>query len=332
MQIALAAPVRPGSISGNDVTAARWARRLTELGHAVTIVAIPPDGPHLGAEVIDELRQAEFLIALHARRCAAVVSWWHEERTGQPLVVGLAGTDLYIDLPGSREAFDSVTAAHHIVVLQPRAIDRLRSLGESLADKSTVVYQSVEPPLPARSVNAEVFSVVVLAHLRDVKDPLMSARAARLLPPASRVVVDHAGAAHDERWQQAADKEARLNSRYHWHGELDRPRALEMMAAGRVVACTSRFEGGANVVSEALAIGVPVIGTHIDGNIGLLGDDYPGLVPVGDHAALAALLQTLEADPPALAELQARVDARQSLTDPARERDAWAGVITEVLG
>ncbi len=332
MQIALAAPVRPGAISGNDVTAARWARRLTELGHKVSIVAIPADVAGLGSRVIDELRQAEFLIALHARRCAVAVRWWRKERPGQPLVVGLAGTDLYVDLPDSREAFNSITSAHRIVVLQPKAIDRLRSFDSSLADKSSVVYQSVEAPLPERTVDPTVFSIVVLAHLRDVKDPLMSARAARLLPSTSKAVVDHGGGAHDEHWQQAADDEARLNPRYHWHGELDQPRALELMAAGRVLACTSRVEGGANVVSEALAIGVPVIGTRIDGNTGLLGDDYPGLVPVGDDAALALLVQTLEEDPSALAELQDRVDARRGLTDPDNERRAWADVIAQVLG
>lgn len=331
MLIALATPVRPGATSGNDVTAARWGRRLTESGHSVTIVAIgsqPRDD--LGADILGELRRADLLIALHARRCAAPVSWWHEERPGEPLVVGLAGTDLYVDLPDSRPAMDSLTAADRIVVLQPRAIDRLHSFSASLADKSSVVFQSVEPPLPTRSVDQSVFSVAVLAHLREVKDPLMSARAARLLPADSRVVVDHGGGAHGEQWERAATEEAAANPRYRWHGEIDRPEALELIAAASVLACTSRIEGGANVVSEALAIGVPVVGTRIDGNTGLLGDDYPGLVPIGDHAALATLLDTLERDPLALADLQARVDSRRHLTEPDNERRAWAEVLSAV--
>ncbi len=332
MRIALASPVRPGSTSGNDVTAARWARRLTELGHSITIVPIISD-PRAGggSEVVEALSRAELLIALHARRCAVAVAWWHDNRRGRPLVVGLAGTDLYVDLPDDRDAMASLTVADHIVVLQPRAIDRVRSFGRSLADKSSVVYQSVEPPLPPRSIDPSVFSVVVLAHLREVKDPLMSARAARLLPSSSRVVVNHAGVAHDEHWRRLATHESRVNPRYRWLRGLSRPAALELMAASSVVACTSLVEGGSNVVSEALAMGVPVVGTQIDGNTGLLGDDYPGLVPVGDHDALAALLHSLETDPDAQAELQARVGSRQSLTDPAQERSAWAQVIDSVV-
>ena len=56
------------------------------------------------------------------------------------------------------------------------------------------------------------------------------------------------------------------------------------------------MEGGANVVIEAVRSGVPVLASRIDGNVGLLGAGYDGYFPVGDAAALAALVRRFVAD------------------------------------
>jgi glycosyltransferase involved in cell wall biosynthesis len=41
---------------------------------------------------------------------------------------------------------------------------------------------------------------------------------------------------------------------------------------------------------EAVCSGVPVIASRIPGNMGMLGEDYAGLFPVGDAKALADML------------------------------------------
>ena len=53
---------------------------------------------------------------------------------------------------------------------------------------------------------------------------------------------------------------------------------------------SSRMEGGANVVCEAIRIGVPVLASRIAGNLGLLGGGYPAYFPVGNARALAGLI------------------------------------------
>ncbi|MGI9602884.1 MAG: selenoneine biosynthesis selenosugar synthase SenB [Acidimicrobiales bacterium] len=329
MHVVIVTPVRPGASSGNDVTASRWQRRLAELGHEVEVVKLTAaDGEGFRTDGPDVAPTADLLVVLHARRCAAAVAASRTAHPRRPVVVGLAGTDLYRDLPDDLDAFAAVQAADRLVVLQSLAIERLRDLDPTLAAKSHVVHQSVEAPVPARNVHPGSFDVVVLAHLREVKDPLMAARAARRLPTDSQVQVRHAGGAHDDAWAVAARAEQADNPRYHWLGELDRDAARELLASASVLACTSRLEGGANVVSEAIATGVPVVGTAIDGNRGLLGSDYPGLVAPADDEALAVLLRRLETDPAALAELQRLVDQRRPLTDPAHERAQWEGVLT----
>ena len=93
---------------------------------------------------------------------------------------------------------------------------------------------------------------------------------------------------------------------------------------------SSLSEGGANVVSEAAVAGVPVLASRMDGNVGLLGVDYPGYFPVGDTNALARLLQRLENEPPFVARLEGALARRTPLFRPARETAAWRRLITDL--
>ncbi len=68
-----------------------------------------------------------------------------------------------------------------------------------------------------------------------------------------------------------------------------------------------RGEGGANVLSEALAASVPILATRIPGSVGILGPEYPGYFPVGDTEALAALLWRAETDRDFRAALRAHI-------------------------
>ncbi len=325
--IVVAAPIRPSANSGNDVTAARWAEHLAALGHEVEVVPVSEESTGLDDQVPNELAAADLLIVLHARRSAVVASWWKQHRPGRPLVVGLAGTDLYEDMPDDVLASSTISLADALIVLQEEAVDRLHGFKPTWAEKAVVLHQSVSQVLPPRAPPLNEFRVVVLAHLRDIKDPLLAARASRRLPSDSLVTVHHAGRAHDDYWRHAAEVEERSNGRYVWHRELDATEALGLLASAHVLACTSRSEGGANVVTEAIALGVPVIGTRIDGNTGLLGRDHPGLIPVGDEMALADLLTRLEGDPDLLGELRRRSVERQELVEPAREQAALVRLI-----
>ena len=141
-----------------------------------------------------------------------------------------------------------------------------------------------------------MFEVCVLGHLRPVKDPLRTAWAARLLPASSRVRVLQVGGALSEDMAEQARAEEAANPRYRWLGERPRGQALRLLARCRLLSLTSELEGGANVISEAIALGVPVVSSRIAGSLGLLGTDYPGYFPFGDTQALADLLRRAETD------------------------------------
>jgi len=118
--------------------------------------------------------------------------------------------------------------------------------------------------------------------------------------------------------------------RYHWLGELPHWRARRLIARSRLLVLSSRSEGGANVVGEAVTAGVPLLASAIPGTIGLLGPDYPGYFPVGDAAALAALLHRAEIDKAYLAALEEAAAAVAPRFHPAREREAWRSLLAEL--
>jgi glycosyltransferase involved in cell wall biosynthesis len=118
--------------------------------------------------------------------------------------------------------------------------------------------------------------------------------------------------------------------RYRWLGELAHAKALRVLARSRAMVISSRMEGGANVVSEALTIGVPVIASEMSGNVGMLGRDYPGYYPVGDTRALAHMLERTETDGDFYAALETACRARAALVAPERERAALQSLISEV--
>lgn len=93
----------------------------------------------------------------------------------------------------------------------------------------------------------------------------------------------------------------------------------------------SRAEGAANVIGEAVTLGVPVLASRIPGNVGLLGARHPGLFPVGDARALRALLLRAEEDSAFYRRLERATVARAPLFEPVREREAWRRLVAELF-
>ena len=90
------------------------------------------------------------------------------------------------------------------------------------------------------------------------------------------------------------------------------------------------MEGGANVISEALVSGTPVLSPRISGSIGQLGEDYPGFFPVGDTDALTELLRQCEEDSRFYRMLEKRCRRLAKAYTPAREAKAWKSLLREL--
>lgn len=218
----------------------------------------------------------------------------------------------------------SLELATRLIVLQPHAIDHLP---KQFREKATVIFQSATPPVRPQSPKNEILEVCVVGHLRAVKDPFRTAMAARRLPETSRIQVLQIGGALTEAMRVRALREMEINPRYEWIGELSRERTKNCMARCRLLVVSSLLEGGANVVSEAIVAGVPVISTRISGSLGMLGEDYPGYFAVRDTGGLRELLVRVETEPGFLASLQQRCRALRPRFSPAAERAAWRALL-----
>ncbi len=315
MRIGIVTPEASGSTLGNAVTADRWGGILRGLGHRVEITR------EWDRETNDE---CDLLVALHARRSHQSIVRFRHSYPDRPLIVALTGTDLYGDLPANPEARASLETATRIVALQEAARDQLE---ESVRGKLFVIYQSAVPPLNRRQPSPEIFEVCVLSHLRDVKDPLRAAWAARRLSLESKVYVRHAGRALSAEWATKAKEEERVNRRYKWFGDLPHDRAMVLLSGSRLLVLSSVMEGGSSAIAEAVTCGIPVICSNIPGNVGMLGRDYPGYFPPEDTRHLSKLLNVAETDPEYLEALRQRIIALQPRFTPEAESASWSRLL-----
>jgi len=315
MKIRLITPALASARNGNSITASRWKRILSGLGHKLVV----EQRYHGGS--------CDLVIALHALHSFDSIRRFREEHPELPLIVALTGTDLYRDIRKSPKARQSLELATRLVVLQPRAT---AELPEHLHAKTRVIYQSAKPVDGKTPQAKNGFRVCVIGHLRSEKDPLRTAMAARYLPDSSRLRVLHIGRALSDELKRWALAENQRNARYRWLGELPHWKTLLVLARSHLVALTSRMEGGSNVLCEAIAASVPVIASRIPGLVGTLGEDYPGYFPVGDSRALARLLRQVESDPEFYRRLKARCARLLPLVDPERERATWKALLQEI--
>jgi putative glycosyltransferase (TIGR04348 family) len=315
MRIRLVTPAPPRSRAGNRATAARWAAILRGLGHRVDVSVDYAGEP------------ADLMVALHAWRSADPIARFAERYPGRPLVVALTGTDAYRFIHSHPEpTLHSIALADRLVGLHDLIAETVPSEHRA---KVRVIYQSARP-VGRRAPVKGAFRVCVAGHLREEKDPLRPAYAVRDLPSGSRLRVEHYGGAHTPEWAAMAQAEMAANPRYRWHGEVGHGLLRRVYASAHLLALPSRMEGGANVISEAVVAGLPVVASRIEGSVGLLGADYPGYYPVEDTAGLRALLLRAESDPAFYADLDARCAVRRPLFTPERERSAWASLLREL--
>lgn len=313
MKIAIVTPAAAGTRHGNRTTAHRWAALLRAMGHRVR-VQVEWDGA--GADV---------LIALHARRSHGSIRRFAEAWPARPIVLALTGTDLYRDIRFDAQACESMRLATRMVVLQERGLDELTP---DLRRKTHVIYQSARAVacLPLK----HCFEIVVSGHLREEKDPFRAAQALAHLPAQSRIRITHIGGAMSPEMAQLARAWSKREPRYRWLGEVAHGKALRLLARARAMVISSRMEGGANVVSEALAAGTPVLASRIPGNVGMLGARYRGYFPFGDERALARLMWRVESDSRFLRLLERQCQRRSRLVTVQRERESLKRLLAEL--
>jgi len=325
-QVVIVSPALADANNGNWQTARRWqtllqSRLAAEKPFRARIITLWPDGP---AAVHDHC-----MIALHARRSAASVARWAQLRGGvsefdphpQPvpgLAVVLTGTDLYRDIQTDPQAQRALQLAQCLVVLQTLGLD---ALSPELQARARVIFQST-PARVSLPKSAGFLRAVMVGHLREEKSPHTLFAAARLLDSQDAIHIDHIGAALDPALAALAQDTATACPGYRWLGGLPHEATRRRIQRAHVLVHTSRMEGGAHVVMEAVRSGTPVLASRIAGNVGMLGADYAGYFDWGNAEQLVGLLRRCRYDAAFLTHLQAQCAARAPLF--AREAEQLA--------
>lgn len=321
-RVLIVSPATEAANNGNWHTAARWAQML----QPDCEVAIAQDWDGTPYDV---------LLALHARRSAPAIARWAKAH-GAPhnapgLAVVLTGTDLYRDIQTDAQAHASLRLARALVVLQECGPD---ALPNALRPKARVIFQSAasHAPLPKPTLPLRV---VMVGHLRDEKAPQTLWEAARLLCGHGDITFDHIGGALDAALGEQARACMAQCPQYHWRGALAHGDTLHAIAQAHVLVHTSRMEGGAHAILEAVCNGTPVLASRIPGNVGMLGADYGGYFALDDATALAHLLLRCR-DERAETEglytlLQHQCAARAPLFAPQAEAEAVRALVRDLL-
>jgi putative glycosyltransferase (TIGR04348 family) len=282
----------------------RWQSFLKKLGHEVLI------SNHWSGKNTDAL------IALHAYRSHASLVQFRKLYPHRPIILIMTGTDLYRDMPSHPEVLKSMEMSDAIIVLQSAA---LTMIPKHLQAKTHVIYQSTKS-VKRKALLKKSFLISVIGHLRPEKDPFCTPESLKYLRPESKIQVSHLGKAMSPEMKSLAKAYNKELKNYRWLDELSHSETLQQLSRSHLMVISSLMEGGAHVVTEAIAIGVPVIASDIPGNRGLLGDDYPGYYPVGNAKALALMLQKAEFEPLFYKSLEAHIKKRVRYAQPSAEK------------
>ena len=326
-RVLIVTPAAAKSNNGNWQTAWRWA------GFLKRDFEVAIDQSWRGAP-------CDVLLALHARRSADDIAAWAQAqgltRNVRRLGVVLTGTDLYRDIETDAAAKRSLELARALVVLQEKGPDRLPA---GLRSKTRVIFQSTTTRQTLAKTPRHL-RVVMVGHLRDEKLPQTLYQAARLLKPENGVLIDHIGDPLDADLAAQARATAAACPHYRWLGGLSHEATRRHIQRAHVLVHASKMEGGAHVVMEAVCSGTPVLASKMDGNVGMLGDNYAGYFEVGDAKGLAALLTQLRTEQMSLnkgtqgrlySKLMQQCAGRAALFAPETEKSALIRLVKDLL-
>jgi glycosyltransferase involved in cell wall biosynthesis len=265
-------------------------------------------------------RQSFALLHTHTPRTAMVgrlASLW----TGVPLVHHVHGHTASEVGGGLRHRFHawverlSLTGAAKIIAVSPSSARYMLQQGIS-AEQLAIVPNGIPPrPLSEREAPRDRWMLGIVGLFRPRKGLEVLLRSLALLRSQGRRVQLRAVGPFETSDYEADVRrltaELQLQEHVDWRG-FRSDVAAELAAMDLFVFPSILPEGMPMVLLEAMAAGVPIIGTKVDGVTDVLCDNRAGLLASpGDAAELAAAIARVMADPELWRMLRAEAHAQQ---------------------
>jgi glycosyltransferase involved in cell wall biosynthesis len=262
-----------------------WRRFRPDVAHAhfwMSGVACLEAAAHVGVPVV----QTFHALGVVKRRHQGAADGSPEERLAEERRLALSTDHVIATCSDEARELEALGAARDRVSIVPCGVDleRFSPRGERW-------------PRSGRTRLVAVSRLVERKGLDDVVRALAHIPGAELLvaggPPAERL---HHSA---EAWRlHRVARAAGVEERFALLGALCQPQIPALLRSADVVVLVPWYEPFGIVPLEAMACGVPVVGSTVGGLLDTIGDGVTGcLVPPRDPAALAACVRSLLGDP-----------------------------------
>lgn len=262
---------------------------------------IPVFGLSMMAMTLVYARKADLV---HAQwSVCGVVAGLASRVTGRPVVTTLRGTDVQWGEEGFvfRLAIRMCGALNqHVVVIGRAMADRVIRWMPKRRDKVVVIPNGVGSPFSALRVpTSSGYTVGVIGNLisgKKVDTVIRAFEAIAKTRHTARMLV--VGDGPERHKLIALARDLGLDQQVVFTGMISPEQVPDRLAECTVLVLASSSEGRPNVILEAMAAGVPVIASDIDGVHEMIGANERGLLfPAGDEKQLAGCMQRLMRHP-----------------------------------
>ena len=260
-------------------------------------------------------------------------------RMNAPSIVTIVGNDVkkYIFSPEKVAVCRSgLENADIVVALSQDLVDMADAL-TPVEKKARVIYNSVEIPTESWSRVREAndsFRIGCAGIFKYAKGLPYLFKAVSQLGFREGLTLELRGQLRDSErgiFEHMRDATG-LGTSCHLLEPLPHDKIPEWLRTLDVFVLPSLTEGCPNILTEAMASGVPSIATRTGAIEDLMEDHVSGLVvPWGNSGALATAVREIMNDPVLAQQLGAAARERMKLFSPARERGAWESVYKELM-
>jgi glycosyltransferase involved in cell wall biosynthesis len=181
--------------------------------------------------------------------------------------------------------------ANRVVMTSPLMLDDVRKLAPTIDDKVTIIPNYVDTDLFCSLDQPKVYDLVFVGRVTEQKNlhNLLSA----IRGTAYTLAIAGDGDLRDSLQQEFSD----LDAQVHCLGRIPHPELPKLINQGRVFILPSHYEGHPKSLIEAMACGVPVIGTRVRGIKQVIEHEVNGVLCEPDNQSLLQTINSVLSKP-----------------------------------